>query len=83
MLATVVNFFNPSHIFIAGGVSHIGPMFLAAIRQSIYQRSLPLSTRHLEIVYSPLADRAGVIGCAVMAFQETMRVRGVRPGGAS
>ncbi|MFT3849741.1 MAG: ROK family protein [Propionivibrio sp.] len=80
MLATVVNFFNPSHIFIAGGISHIGPMFLAAIRQSIYQRSLPLSTRHLEILYAPLGDRAGVIGCAAMAFQETMRVRGVLPG---
>jgi predicted NBD/HSP70 family sugar kinase len=81
MLATVVNFFNPSHIFIAGGISHIGPMFLAAIRQSIYQRSLPLSTRHLEILYAPLGDRAGVIGCAAMALQETMRVRGVLPAG--
>lgn len=79
MLASVVNFFNPSHIFIAGGISHIGPMFLASIRQSIYQRSLPLSTRHLEILYAPLGDRAGVIGCAAMAFQETMRVRGVLP----
>jgi len=83
MLATVVNFFNPSHIFIAGGISHIGPMFLASIRQSIYQRSLPLSTRHLEILYAPLGDRAGVIGCAAMAFQETMRVRGVLPGSES
>ena len=79
MLASVVNFFNPSHIFIAGGISHIGPMFLASIRQSIYQRSLPLSTRHLEILYAPLGDRAGVIGCAAMALQETMRVRGVLP----
>lgn len=83
MLATVVNFFNPSHIFIAGGISHIGPMFLASIRQSIYQRSLPLSTRHLEILYAPLGDRAGVIGCAAMALQETMRVRGVLPGSES
>ena len=79
MLASVVNFFNPSHIFIAGGISHIGPMFLASIRQSIYQRSLPLSTRHLEILYAPLGNRAGIIGCAAMAFQETMRVRGVLP----
>ena len=83
MLATVVNFFNPSHIFIAGGISHIGPMFLASIRQSIYQRSLPLSTRHLEILYAPLGVRAGVIGCAAMALQETMRVRGVLPGSES
>ena len=56
-----------------------GPMSLASIRQSIYQRSLPLSTRHLEILYAPLGDRAGVIGCAAMALQETMRGRGVLP----
>ena len=77
MLASAVNFFNPSHVFIGGGISHIGPLFLAAIRQSVYQRSLPLSTRHLEILYAPLGDRAGVIGCAAMALQETMRLRGV------
>lgn len=77
MLASAVNFFNPSHVFIGGGVSHIGPLLLAAIRQSVYQRSLALSTRHLEILYAPLGDRAGVIGCAAMALQETMRIRGV------
>ncbi|MEO8410275.1 MAG: ROK family transcriptional regulator [Propionivibrio sp.] len=77
MLASAVNFFNPSHVFIGGGISQIGPLFLASIRQSVYQRSLALSTRHLEILYAPLGDRAGVIGCAAMAMQETMRVRGV------
>ena len=77
MLASAVNFFNPSHVFIGGGVSHIGPLLLASIRQSVYQRSLALSTRHLEILSAPLGDRAGVIGCAAMALQETMRVRGI------
>lgn len=78
MLASAVNFFNPSHVFIGGGVSHIGPLFLAAIRQSVYQRSLALSTRHLEILYAPLGDRAGVIGCAAMALHETLRLKGMR-----
>jgi glucokinase-like ROK family protein len=76
MLASVVNFFNPSHVFLGGGISHIGPLFLASIRQSVYQRSLALSTRHLEILYAPLGDRAGVIGCAAMALQQTIHARG-------
>jgi glucokinase-like ROK family protein len=76
MLASAVNFFNPSHVFIGGGIAQIGPLFLASIRQSVYHRSLALSTRHLEILYAPLGERAGVIGCAAMALQETMRVRG-------
>ncbi|MBO9516195.1 MAG: ROK family protein [Variovorax sp.] len=79
MLASIVNFFNPSHVFIGGGITRIGPLFLAAVRQSVYQRSLALSTRHLEIQYTPLEGQAGLIGAGVLAMQETLRVRGVAP----
>ena len=79
MLASVVNFFNPSHVFIGGGITRIGPLFLAAVRQSVYQRSLALSTRHLEIQYTPLGGQAGLIGAGVLAIQETLKVRGVAP----
>ena len=77
MLASVVNFFNPSHVFIGGGITRIGPLFLAAVRQSVYQRSLALSTRRLEIQYTALADQGGVVGAGVLALQEAMKVRGV------
>jgi len=73
MLASVVNFYNPSHVFIGGSVQRFGPTFLAAVRQSVYQRSLPLSTRQLEIQYTPLAERAGIIGAATLAMQESLR----------
>ncbi|MEJ8849453.1 ROK family protein [Variovorax rhizosphaerae] len=79
MLASVVNFFNPSHVFIGGGITGIGPLFLAAVRQSVYQRSLALSTRHLEIQYTPLGMQGGVIGAGVLALHETLKVRGVAP----
>jgi len=77
MLASVVNFFNPSHVFIGGGITHVGPLLLAAVRQSVYQRSLALSTRHLDIQYSPLGERAGLIGAGVLAMQESLKLRGV------
>jgi glucokinase-like ROK family protein len=76
MLASVVNFFNPSHVFVGGGVTRIGPLLLASLRQSVYQRSLALSTRHLEVLYTPLGDRSGLIGAGVLALQETLRGRG-------
>lgn len=79
MLASIVNFFNPSHVFIGGGITRIGPLFLAALRQSVYQRSLALSTRHLEIQYTPLGVQAGLIGAGVLAMHETLKVRGVAP----
>lgn len=75
MLASVVNFFNPSHVFIGGGVTQIGPLFLASVRQSVYHRSLALSTRHLEIQYTPLGGQAGVTGTGVLAMQEALRLQ--------
>jgi predicted NBD/HSP70 family sugar kinase len=74
MLASVVNFFNPSHVFIGGGITRIGPLFLAAVRQSVYQRSLALSTRHLEIQYTPLGMQAGLVGAGVLAMHETLKL---------
>jgi len=76
MLASVVNFFNPSHVFIGGGITRIGPLFLASVRQSVYQRSLALSTRHLQIQVTPLAAQAGLVGAGVLAMQEALRRRG-------
>lgn len=73
VLAALVNFYNPSHIFIGGGVAAIGPMFLAAIRQSVNKRSLALSTRHLEITSAPLGGEAGLIGAGVLAMREALR----------
>ena len=62
-----------------GGITQIGPLFLAAVRQSVYQRSLALSTRHLEIQYTPLGTESGVIGAGVLAMHETLKARGVAP----
>jgi len=76
MLASVVNFYNPSHVFVGGGLTRIGPLFLASLRQCVYQRSLALSTRHLEVGYTPLGDSGGLIGAGVLALQETLRGRG-------
>ena len=75
MLASVVNFYNPSHVFIGGGIQRVGPLFLAAVRQSVYHRSLALSTRHLDIQYAPLGERGGLIGAGVLAMQESLKLR--------
>jgi predicted NBD/HSP70 family sugar kinase len=70
MLAGVVNLLNPSLIVIGGGVANAGDVLLAAIRESVYRRSLPLATRHLLVVQSTLGDRGGTIGTAAMVLDE-------------
>jgi glucokinase-like ROK family protein len=70
MLATLVNFYNPSLIVIGGGVAGAGDLLLAAIRRTVYSRSLPLATRELRIARSPLGDRAGLLGAAFVVIDE-------------
>jgi glucokinase-like ROK family protein len=73
MLATLVNFFNPALVLIGGGVAASGDQFLAAIRQAVYARSLPLATRELRLAISPLGDRAGLKGAGFMVADELFR----------
>ena len=70
MLAGIVNFFNPSLIVIAGGVANSPDQLLAAIRESIYRRSLPLATRELLIHRSSLGGLSGVIGASSMVVDQ-------------
>ncbi|MBG0816128.1 ROK family protein [Planomonospora sp. ID82291] len=72
VLASIVNFFNPSVIVIGGDLAEAGEQVLAGLREVIYSRSLPLATQHLTITASELGDRAGVIGAAVMVVDHVL-----------
>jgi glucokinase-like ROK family protein len=76
VLASLVNFYNPSLVLIGGGVSNIGNQFLASIRRGILQRSLPLSTRHLRIDISPMGADAGIIGAISLAREHVFIIEG-------
>jgi glucokinase-like ROK family protein len=69
-IAAIVNLFNPSVIVLGGGVAAVGDRYLAAIRRTVYRRSLPLATRRLQIVPSGLGPMAGVVGAAAMVAGE-------------
>lgn len=72
VLAAAVNFYNPSVIVIGGDVAGAQEQLLASIREVVYQRSLPLATRHLRILRGPLGDRAGVVGAAAMVTERVL-----------
>ena len=69
-LASVVNFFNPSLIVVGGGVAQSGDQLLAAIRETVYRRSLPLATRDLVVQRSSLGALAGVVGASTMVLEQ-------------
>jgi predicted NBD/HSP70 family sugar kinase len=69
-IATLVNVFNPSIIVIGGAVAAAGELFLAEIRQRVYELSLPLATRDLSIVNSLNDQREPLRGGAALAREE-------------
>lgn len=69
-IATLVNVFNPSIIVIGGAVAAAGELFLAEVRQRVYELSLPLATRDLSIVNSLNDPREPLRGGAALAREE-------------
>lgn len=71
VLAGAVNLFNPSVIVIGGDLAEAEQLF-AGVRETVYQRSLPLATKHLRIVASALGDRAAVVGAAITVIEHAL-----------
>ena len=69
VLAGLVNFFNPSHIFIGGGIANFGNHLLIAIKRAVLRQSLPLATTNLAISFSRAGSDAGVIGAVMLALE--------------
>ncbi|MBD0837552.1 ROK family protein [Streptomyces sp. TRM68416] len=67
VLATVVTLLNPGVLMIAGDLA--GTAFLTGVRELLYQRALPRSTAHLEVVTSRLGERAGLVGAGAMVVE--------------
>lgn len=76
-LSSIVNLLNPGLLLIGGDLAQPGQTLVAAVREVVYQRSLPLSTADLRIQESPLGDRAGVIGAAALVLDQILHADAV------
>jgi len=73
-IAALVNMFNPGVIVIGGAVAAAGELFLAEVRQRVYELSLPLATRDLKIVQSVNDPREPLRGGADMVREQLFDV---------
>ncbi|MEU3334591.1 ROK family protein [Streptomyces sp. NPDC006668] len=67
VLATVVTLLNPGVLMIAGDLA--GTAFLTGVRELLYQRALPRSTAHLDVLTSRLGERAGLVGAGALVVE--------------
>ena len=74
-VADAVSLFNPSVVAVCGQLADTDELLLAGIREIVYQRSLPLATRNLQIVRSQLDPRAGLLGLSLLLSAEIFSIQ--------
>ncbi|MFF2245082.1 ROK family protein [Arthrobacter sp. NPDC058130] len=73
-ISALVNMFNPGVIVIGGAIASAGEVFLAEVRQRVYELSLPLATRDLTITLSINDEREPLRGGAELAREQLFDV---------
>lgn len=63
-VAVAVSLLNPSLVVLGGELALCQSYVLAAVRKTVYRRSLPLATRNLTIATSRVGHDAGLMGAA-------------------
>jgi predicted NBD/HSP70 family sugar kinase len=72
VLATAVSLLNPGVLVLAGDMAETREHYLTGIRESVYRRSLPYTTRNLDIVTTALGEQAGIVGTAVLVMEHVL-----------
>ena len=77
VVADAVSLLNPSVVVLGGALAEADQFLISGARELVYQRSLPLATRHLVIAPSQLGAPAGVIGAARLVVETQLSNGGV------
>lgn len=72
MLNMCVSLINPSLIVVGGSLAQSGEHLIAGIRETVYARSTPLATQHLNITQSETGPEAGVVGASILAVEHVL-----------
>ncbi|MEV6104917.1 ROK family transcriptional regulator [Streptomyces sp. NPDC051940] len=67
VLGTVVTLLNPGVLMVAGDLASVP--FVTGVRELLYQRAMPRTTAHLEVVTAGLGERAGLLGAGAMVVE--------------
>jgi len=77
VLATSVALLNPAVLVLGGSLATAGPYFVDAVRETVFERTVPLATKELTIAVSGLGDAAGVQGARHMVIDQAFSAAAV------
>ncbi len=76
-IAYSVSMLNPGLIIVGGSLTGAGDHLMLGIRESVYQYSLPLATRDLQIVTAKGDERRGAIGAAHLVVKTALQAAAI------
>jgi predicted NBD/HSP70 family sugar kinase len=77
VLATSVALLNPAVLVLGGAIPATGNYLIEAVRESIFERTVPLATRELVIAASALGADAAVQGARYLVIDQTFSAEAV------
>jgi glucokinase len=69
-IGSFVNIFRPQLVVIGGGFASAGDFLLEPARETMRREALPPARDRVEIVRAELGTAAGLIGAALIAYDE-------------
>ena len=70
-VANLVNLFNPERIIIGGGIANNWALFAPALRATVRAEAMAVPRRAVRLVRARFTDTAGIVGAAVLVWNET------------
>ncbi|MEA2308880.1 MAG: glucokinase [Thermoleophilaceae bacterium] len=69
-ITSIVNALNPEVVVVGGGAMASGELLLEPARRVVAERALPPSRDQVRIERAHFGDEAGMVGAAILAFEE-------------
>lgn len=69
-VANVVNLLNPDRVVIGGGLSNAWSFFAPALLETVRDQAMDCSGRTVRVVRAQLGDDAGIVGAAVLVWEQ-------------
>ena len=74
-LSNLINLLNPERIVLGGGVARAWPWFAPRMRLTIRRTAFGVPARACRVVRSALGDEAGIIGGAILVWEQGVKRR--------
>ena len=77
--ANIVSALHPQTVVLGGGVAQLGELLLEPVRCTLHQRVGMFPTDEVQVLASPLEDRAGILGGIALASRGTEFIPQLQP----